>query len=119
MPELLLALPTKKARRWTAKTITFLAAFYLTEEEKESMPSGVFSAPIVASEIYMPAVGDTWVYQGEFLVAVHRHSGAFKKYSRGVRVPPIVVYAKQPVDTVSAEFQAFLMKVVDESGRMG
>jgi hypothetical protein len=118
MTKSLLALPAKKARRWTAKTITFLAAFYLTEEEKESMPSGVFSAPIVASEIYMPAVGDTWIYQGEFLVAVHRHSGAFKKYSRGVRVPPIVVYAKQPTDASNAEFQAFLMKIIDQANEL-
>ena len=119
MEELVLALPAKKARRWTQKTITFLAAFYLTEEEKEVMPSGLFSAPIVASEIYMPSVGDTWVYQGEFLVAVHRHSGAFKKYSRGVRVPPIVVYAKQPISLDSEGLRAFLTKTIDHANSMG
>lgn len=118
MTELVLALPAKKARRWTQKTITFLAAFYLTEEEKETMPSGLFSAPIVASEIYMPAVGDTWVYQGEFLLAVHRHSGAFKKYSRGVRVPPIVIYAKQPVNPGSQGLQDFLLKTIDQANEL-
>jgi hypothetical protein len=42
MTELLSGLPVKKSRKWTAKTITFYAAFYLEDEEKESMPSGCF-----------------------------------------------------------------------------
>lgn len=116
MSELLLPLPAKKARRWTQKTITFLAAFYLTEEEKDSMPSGVFSTQIVASDVYLPAPGDTWIYKGVFLTVIHRHSGAFKKYSRGVRVPPIVFFAKTLTTIADEKFQAFLLKTIDEAG---
>ena len=118
MSELVLALPAKKPRRWTAKTITYMAAFWLTEEEKESMPSGLFSSPIVASEIYMPTVGDTWVYKGYFLVAVHRHSSSFKKYSKGLRQPPIVVWALSARSTEGPEFRGFLMDVVDGLNRI-
>jgi hypothetical protein len=61
----------------------------------------------------MPSVGDTWVYKGLFLTAVHRHSGAFKKYSRGVRTPPIVVYPVKPVSADSEGLREFLLGVIE------
>lgn len=115
MNELMLGIPPKKQRKWTQKTITFIAAFYLTEIEKETMPSGVFSSPIVVSDIYVPSIGDTWIYKDVFLTVIHRHSGAFKKYSRGLRVPPIVFFAKTPESATGEDFRAFLMKTIDET----
>lgn len=116
MAQLLSTLPTKKARTWIQKTVSFMAAFYLTDEQKESMPSGVFSSPIVASDIYVPAPGDTLSYKGYFFIAVHRHSGLFKKYSRGKRTPPVIFFALSPASIDDEAFRGFVLETIKGLG---